>query len=414
VSILKPCFPLNTTLPEESVIMKKTHGLKVGSLILAATLFAGPGFIVHAAAQERSSRSYLIDLNSRTATNLGTLGGDTFANGVNNAGQVVGLSMTPIGDWRAFVTGPDGAGIRKLDALSEVQSEASDINDSGQIVGNADLFSGKSYAFITGPNGMGVRDLGTLGGHYSGASAINAGGQVVGTSLTANGQYHAFITGPAGVGMRDLGSLTPSSSYSHATDINAAGQVVGDSLLIGDNHPFITGPNGTGMRDIGTLGGDTILQNFHAALGINDAGQVVGYSVPSGTHWPSERSHAFITGPNGAGIRDLGTLHDYDISGAYAINNSGQVVGDSVRRFCDLCGVPDIPHAFITGPDGVGMTDLNSLVDLPEGVILTGARDINDAGQVIATAIPELQAYPMFLAGLGLIAFTTRRKWRTV
>ena len=123
---------------------------------------------------------------------------------------------------------------------------------------------------------------------------------MVGSSVTANGQYHAFITGPDGVGMRDLGSLTPSSSYSHATDINAAGQVVGGSLLIGDNHPFITGPNGTGMRDIGTLGGDTILQNFHTAYGINDAGQVVGASIPYGTDWPSERLHAFITGPDGA------------------------------------------------------------------------------------------------------------------
>jgi probable HAF family extracellular repeat protein len=27
-------------------------------------------------------------------------------------------------------------------------------------------------------------------------------------------------------------------------------------------------------------------------------------------------------------------------------------------------------HAFITGPDGEGMTDLNSLVDLPQGTIL--------------------------------------------
>ena len=391
--------------------MKTTHGLKIGSLILAATLFAGSlGISTHTVAQEQSYRSYLIDLNSRTATNLGTLGGDTFARSVNNAGQVVGLSLTATGNWRAFVTGPDGVGIRKLDALSNVDSEASDINDAGQIVGNADSFSGKSYAFITGPNGMGMRNLGTLGGHSSGASAINAGGQVVGSSVTANGQYHAFITGPDGLGMRDLGTLGEGDSAASA--INAHGQVVGTSGLMGNDHPFITGPNGTGMRDIGTLGGDTVLRNFHGARGINDAGQVVGYSVPSGTHWPSERSHAFITGPNGAGIRDLGTLYDYDLSIASAINNAGQVVGFSVKSFCDLCEVPDTPHAFITGPDGVGMTDLNSLVDLPEGVLLTDATDINDAGQVIAIAIPEPQSYVMLLAGLGLIGFMAHGKRR--
>ena len=47
-------------------------------------------------------------------------------------------------------------------------------------------------------------------------------------------------------------------------------------------------------------------------------------------------------------------------------------------------------HAFITDPDGGGMTDLNSLVDLPAGIILTSAADINNAGLVIvhASTIP--------------------------
>ena len=69
-------------------------------------------------------------------------------------------------------------------------------------------------------------------------------------------------------------------------------------------------------------------------------------------------------------------------------------------------------HAFITGPDGVGMRDLNSLVDLPQGVILDHAWDINNSGQVIATAItiPEPEAYALMLTGLGLVGFMARRK----
>ena len=56
------------------------------------------------------------------------------------------------------------------------------------------------------------------------------------------------------------------------------------------------------------------------------------------------------------------------------------------------------------------MLDLNSLVDLPDGVVLTEAMDINNVGQVIAIGIvPEPESYAMFLAGLGLIGLIARR-----
>jgi hypothetical protein len=84
-------------------------------------------------------------------------------------------------------------------------------------------------------------------------------------------------------------------------------------------------------------------------------------------------------------------------STAYGIHDAGQVVGNAAL------GV------FITGPDGTGMTALNSLVDLPGGVILT-ARDINNSGQIIVAAIPEPESYALLLAGLVLIGVVTWRK----
>jgi hypothetical protein len=56
------------------------------------------------------------------------------------------------------------------------------------------------------------------------------------------------------------------------------------------------------------------------------------------------------------------------------------------------------------------MTDLNSLVHLPSGLVLSEAVGINNAGQVIAAAIPEPESYALLLAGLVLIGVVTWRK----
>jgi hypothetical protein len=72
-----------------------------------------------------------------------------------------------------------------------------------------------------------------------------------------------------------------------------------------------------------------------------------------------------------------------------AINESGQVAG----------------YYFPPSQGG-----LNSLVDLPPGVLLMDAQGINNGGQVIATGIPEPETYALMLAGLGLVGFMARRK----
>jgi hypothetical protein len=66
---------------------------------------------------------------------------------------------------------------------------------------------------------------------------------------------------------------------------------------------------------------------------------------------------------------------------------------------------------FITGPNGEGITDLNSLVTLPAGIVLREAVAINNAGQVLVTAtVPEPQSYALMLVGLSLVGFVVRRK----
>ena len=105
-------------------------------------------------------------------------------------------------------------------------------------------------------------------------------------------------------------------------------------------------------------------------------------------------------------MKDLGTLGGagiYDYNAALGIRAGRRGMGASYAA-------AGASHAFTTGPNGVGMTDLNSLVNVPGGVVSGGATGINNLGQVAVTAmIPEPKTYAMLLAGLSLLGFIACR-----
>lgn len=411
--------------------MKILGGLKNSSLILTAALSVSLGFVPTAFA----TSSWLIDPHRGSVIQLGSLGGDTYANDINDAGQVVGYSYTTTGLQHAFITGHNGLGITDLGTLGGAQSAALGINASGQVVGVSELEHKPNlpyrHAFITGSNGVGMRDLGTLPESIDPSSfehinhdasvpssyaiGINDSGQVAGASQKffyfSNYGYElynaAFITGPNGVGMRDIGFVYPSS----AVAINNSGQVVGVAdpppRVPSDGTGFITGPDGRGSTALDTISDDRSYSSTAFPSGINDAGQVVG-NIHSTS---GEFGGAFITGPNGVGPIELnfmpGTVDDPNFINPTDINNKGEVVG--YIHHAD--GSTQIP--FITGPNGVGATDLNSLVHMPAGVVLTQAIAINNLGYVIAlspvSTVPEPSSYALMLAGLALINFMLRR-----
>ena len=239
-------------------------------------------------------------------TDLGTLGGhDSFGWGINASGQVVGQAYTGA-DWSY------NAFLYSNGTMTDLgPGTARGINDSGQVVGEGD--NGHAFLYTNGT----MTDLGTLGSSSSEANGINASGQVVGYSHTSIlYQTHAFLYSNGT--MTDLGTL-PGGSQSQANGINAGGQVVGWSDRSGGYSRAFLYSNGT-MTDLGTLGG---LDS--EAYGINASGQVVGYSEING----GSDIRAFLYS-NGT-MTDLNSLIDpacgWTLLDAYAINDSGQIVG---------------------------------------------------------------------------------------
>jgi probable HAF family extracellular repeat protein len=302
--------------------------------------------------EERCLLSYQI-------TNLGALAStdDSFANGINNSGQVVGSSQDDYGFSQAFLwdatNGMQGIPGGRVD-------DASGINDNGQVVGDTFRF-GPIRAFLWDAV-HGIRDVGHLPGNTSSeAFGINNNGQVAGVSFGGGDPFppaHAFLWDAVN-GMQDLGTL-PGDRTSSAYGINDSGQVVGESnsgSVSGSGHAFLWDAT-NGMEDLGTLPGD----RFSRALGINGSGQVVGDSYTDLFAAP----HAFLWDAVN-GMQALGTGDTRSV--AYGINDSGQVVGSS-------------SHGAFVWQNGT-MSDLNDLIPPGSGWSLGVASAINNAGQIV-------------------------------
>jgi len=273
---------------------------------------------------------------------------------------------------------------------------AAGINNLGQVVGTADY-----HAFLY--SGGHMTDLGTLlGGNYSHALAINDNGQIIGYSGISGGQERAFLyvggqmtslgaSMPTPVDINNNGQMVGSTFGLHAflysngvfTDlgsstrgayaINNNGQVAGQNA---SSHAFVY--SGGVITDLGTLGGVE-----SSATGINDLGQVVGYSYPAGnTAW-----HAFLY--DSGHMTDLGIFpggRGFYIQ-AHAINNVGKVVGKADG------------YAFLYS--GGGMVDLNTLIPRGTGWSLTTADAINNYDQIVGTGFnPSGQQHAFLLTPL--------------
>jgi len=269
------------------------------------------------------------------------------------------------------------------------------ISDAGHIVGS-------HYLWYQGT----LTDLGGLGGNFTAVEDVNASGQIVGRSRDASGIMHAFVW--------QNGTMTPLPTLGgqdgYATAINNVGQVVGytddspgPSIL---NHRATFWPNQTTAVDIGTIPPD----HSSRAYAINNLSQVAGMSLPStgsgfgadAFFWEAGVLTAFIQNKNPGefaigGMNDLGQVVGYSNSIAFvwqngvmaslgtlggtfsmgdSINNAGQIVGRSTL-------VPGGPVSAMLFEQGQ-MFDLNDLVpEMGDWLYLSVAYDINNSGQIV-------------------------------
>ena len=298
--------------------------------------------------------------------------------GLNNTRTVVGAS-TATGafelqafSWRAgtfnvlgtFSSSPYAAG------------DASAVNDNGVVVGQTSSASDTEPSHAFRYSGGVLTDLGAGFGPGVGSSAsdVNDSGVVVGSrSGPQSGPTQAVVWRDGHV--IELGTFGGQAGQygddSYASAVNESGQVVGAARTPEDGlHAFLW--DGGALQDLGTLGGTT---EATAATDINDRGVVVGESQNR-----AGEVHA-VRWRNG-NARDLGTLGG-NSSTATAVNNPGQVVGSSR---IDTIGNDN--RAFLW-QDGE-MVDLNDRVpDLPAGVVLHTASDINNQGVIVGSACPR-------------------------
>lgn len=259
-----------------------------------------------------------------TLRDLGNLGGgSSHPTALSSDGAVVGFSTVASGATHAFLW-RDGV-LLDLGTLGGDYSAAFAINSSGHVVGESRTGSGETHAFLW--DGSALRELGTLGGSFSTARAISESGVVTGEATDDAGTVHGFFW-QNGV-MRALREL-PGHTTGMGIAVTNAGAVAGHSEggLLRERHGVLW------IRDaVEDLGFLFAPRPRTTVIAINQRNQVAGASTITAS---SACTHTVLW-EHGV-LRDLGVLPGHDCSFATGLNELGDVVGWSSSSFT---GSPD-------------------------------------------------------------------------
>jgi probable HAF family extracellular repeat protein len=348
-------------------VFARRHPVFVSALLFAALALSTPW---PAAAGE-----------GYTVTDLGALPGKlnsaVWQQTINNAGVVVAYANADplslfnngfIGDspflWQKGTITP-------LPELPDATGTTPEhINNNGTVVGR--------YTPLDRPNQPVLWDHGVIrvlpvlrGDNRGNAITINDRGQAAGYSANTTAGTRLAVVWYKGT-VSVLTPLPGGGGFDEALGINEKGQIVGWSGPgPGQEHIALWGKDGS-VHDLGTLGGA-----FGDGYKINNKGQVVGTSA---------------TATNGNGdpfLWDDGVLTDLgyptgDVFGVAAdINNHGQIVGLSASDPND----PTTYHALLW--EKGKMTDLQKKIPAHSGWQLVWALGINERGQIVGVGLHE-------------------------
>lgn len=279
-------------------------------------------------------------------------GSGTFVGGITDQGIAVGYGYTsqPTGPFYPFVhdirrgTFTD---VANVDGLPTFLFGAS---DSGRLVGNFSR-EGASVGVIRDRNGANTIVSHPDAVSYTSFRGVNSRGLISGqrdTALAVRRNVVGFVYDP------DAGTFTdfaPSLSTT-AHGINVLGDVVGAAMFRYGNQPEDPCPDLPGSlfaRQYGLLrAADGALTYFRVngqstqARGINDRGQIVGWTGPMGFVIDGKQLAGATCIDISVAAADLLQVPDSTSTLPYGITNSGVIVGG----FIDATG----PHSFVATP----------------------------------------------------------------
>lgn len=342
---------------------------------------------------------------------------------INSWAQVVGTSNNHAFLW----TKRDG--LKDLGILpGGTFSSAAAINDFGIVAGTADgpgtvvsilpnlpnlQCSDLIQPFIwTASNGM--RGLGSIATGGDADDPIQwCADSFLGTSINDRGQVAGFDGGygtdqfgfrwTKAAGMDFFGGSWP------PTNVNAVsnrGEIVGQNstdLTLFHGHATFWKDGVT--TDLGSLGGGPDVVDFaSAANGVNDRGQIVGWSSTLSFSFlcyfgveDGCTAHATLWSSSGT-IVDLGTLPGDSFSVASKINFFGQVIGSSAGTAeFNLFSPSQVTGRPFVWSQRSGMRDLNTLIPANSGWVLNTATGINFWGQIVGSGTRNGQSHGFLL-----------------